>query len=113
MIVRVTDVASTNKFQQDMAARSSAVMSKTTNATSTTNPLNTIDGNSGPAFAFVKLNSSELSSLGAHTLIANRSDQAHLEVIMWTSRMYPAFFEVRITVADDASLPSSGRHSRS
>jgi len=86
MIVRVTDAASTNKFQQDMTAQEAAMLAKPANVTSTTNPLNTIDGNSGPAFAFAKLNVSDLMDVGAQALIVNRSDQAHYEVILWTSR---------------------------
>jgi hypothetical protein len=71
-----------------MAAQEMATMEKDLDPTSTTNPLNTIDGNSGPAFAFAKLNTSDLEMVGAGALIANRSDQAHYEIIMWTSRDY-------------------------
>lgn len=81
------------KFQQNMTAQTLAMMSKHVDPGSTTDPLNTVDGNSGPAFAFIKLNTSELEEVGAGALIQNRSDQAHFEIILWTSSgsypMYP------------------------
>jgi hypothetical protein len=88
MMVRTTDEASTNKFQQDMTAQEQAMVAKASDADSPTNPLNTIDGNSGPAYSFSKLNVSDLEGTGASFLIANRSEQAHYEVILWTS-LYP------------------------
>jgi hypothetical protein len=88
MIVKTTDEASTNKFQQDVAAQEQAMAAKLSDPDSPTNPLNTIDGNSGPAYSFAKLNSSDLELTGASYLIANQSEQAHYEVILWTS-LYP------------------------
>jgi hypothetical protein len=88
MVVRTTDEASTNKFQQNMTAVRAAMTEKSSDPDNTTNPLNTIDGNSGPAFSFKKLNTSDLEATGASHLIANQSDQAHYEVILWTS-LYP------------------------
>ena len=62
-----------------------AMAEKPSDPNSSTNPLNTIDGNSGPAYAFAKLNISDLETTGATDLIANRSNQAHYENILWTS----------------------------
>ena len=88
MVVKTTDEASTNKFQQDMAAIQAAEAAKASDPTSSTNSLNTDDGNTGPAFCFAKLNTSDLEATGASYLIANQSDQAHYEIILWTS-LYP------------------------
>lgn len=88
MVVKTTDEASTNKFQQNMNAIQAATAAKSSNPTDPTNPLNTIDGNSGPAYSFAKLSTSDLEATGASYLIANQSDQAHYEVILWTS-LYP------------------------
>ena len=85
LIVRTKDDASTNKFQHNMKAIAAAKAKKPQDPDSPFNPLNTIDGNSGPAYCFAKLNSSDLEATGAGYLVANRSDQAHYEVIMWTS----------------------------
>jgi hypothetical protein len=87
-MVRTTDDASTNKFQQDRAAQEQAMVAKANDLDGPSNPLNTIDGNSGPAYSFAKLNASDLELTGASFLIANRSEQAHYEVILWTS-LYP------------------------
>jgi len=56
-----------NAIQASMAEKSS-------DPTSSTNPLNTIDGNSGPAYGFAKLNTSDLEATGALHLIANQSE---------------------------------------
>ncbi|KAI1614549.1 hypothetical protein EDD36DRAFT_436338 [Exophiala viscosa] len=88
MVVKVADEASTNKFQQSMSEQQAAEMAKTSDPTSDTNPLNTDDGNTGPAFSFAKLNASDLEAVGASYLLANQSDQAHYEIILWTS-LYP------------------------
>lgn len=90
MIVKVQDVASTNKFQQDMSASELAMADKVSYRTDPNNPLNTVDGNSGPAFAFAKLNQSDLEAVGAWSLMPNRTDQAHFEVILWTSCKWSA-----------------------
>jgi hypothetical protein len=84
-MVKTTDEASTNKFQQDSAAIEAAMAAKLNDPDSSTNPLNTIDGISGPAYSFKKLNISDLEATGATHLIPHRSDQAHYEVILWTS----------------------------
>jgi hypothetical protein len=84
-MVKTTDEASTNKFQQDMTAIEAAMAAKSSDPDSSTNPLNTIDGISGPAYSFKKLNTSDLEATGATHLIPHRSDQAHYEVILWTS----------------------------
>ncbi|TKA64078.1 hypothetical protein B0A55_10285 [Friedmanniomyces simplex] len=88
MILQSTDAASTNQFQQNMTAQMIAEVAKAQNPASPTDPLNTIDGISGPAYSFKKLNLSDLEAVGAYNLIANQSDQANLEVILWTS-LYP------------------------
>lgn len=85
LIVKVTDEASTNKFQQSTVQQEIARMAKELDPDAANNTLNTVDGNSGPAFAFIKLESSELEATGAGSLIVNRSDQAHYEVLLWTS----------------------------
>ncbi|ETI23368.1 hypothetical protein G647_05169 [Cladophialophora carrionii CBS 160.54] len=88
MIVKTTDEASTNKFQHNMNAIQAAMAEKASDPTSSSNPLNAIDGNSGPAYSFAKLSTSDLEDTGASYLLANQSDQAHYEVILWTS-LYP------------------------
>ena len=88
MIVKTTDEASTNKFQQNMDAIQAAMAEKSGDPTSSTNPLNIIDGNSGPAYSFAQLSASDLEATEASHLIANQSEQAHYEVILWTS-LYP------------------------
>ena len=88
MVVKTTDEASTNKIQQNMSAINAAMAEKSNDPDSSTNPLNTIDGNSGPAYSFAKLNASDLEATEASNLIANQSEQAHYEVILWTS-LYP------------------------
>jgi len=85
MIVKVTDQASTNQFQNDMSDIETAMVDKMKDPRDPLNALNTIDGDSGPAFAFAKLNQSDLEAVGATALLPNRSDQAHFEVILWTS----------------------------
>ena len=84
-IVKTNDEASTNKFQHHDKAIKAAMAAKRRDSDSPTNPLNTIDGNSGPAYAFANLTPAQLEELGAGYLIPNRSNQAHYEVIMWTS----------------------------
>jgi hypothetical protein len=91
MIVKVKDEVSTNKFQQSTTASEIAMMKKLNDSMDPSNPLNTVDGNSGPAFAFAKLNQSDLETVGADVLLPNRSDQAHFEVILWTSRTFYLF----------------------
>jgi hypothetical protein len=71
-----------------MAAQKVAEAAKASDPTSSTNTLNTDDGNTGPAFSFANLNTSDLQAVGASYLIANQSDQAHFEIILWTS-LYP------------------------
>ncbi|KAK5051389.1 hypothetical protein LTR84_003041 [Exophiala bonariae] len=88
MVIRTTDEASTNQFQQDMSSVEAAMIEKSRKPNSSSNPLNTIDGNSGPAFSFATLNMSDLDAVGASYLAVNRSEQAHYEVILWTS-LYP------------------------
>ena len=88
MVVKVADEASTNKFQKSMSEQQAAEIAKASDPTSDTNPLNTDDGNTGPAFSFAKLNASDLEAVGASYLLANQSDQAHYEIILWTS-LYP------------------------
>lgn len=89
MVVKVTDEASTNKSQQSSdAVIEAAEAAKVSDTTSSTNPLNTDDGNTGPAFYFAQLNQSDLEAVGASYLLSNQSDQAHYEIILWTS-LYP------------------------
>ena len=86
LIIKTDEKASTNKFQHSMQKIKAAMKKKTpADPNSPTNPLNTIDGNSGPAFAFAQLSHSQLRAADASYLIANRSEQAHYEYILWTS----------------------------